>query len=80
MRVSFYGSLAELIAREINFTLPRGATVGDVRDQLAVQHPAAAGALSGRGVRAFVDDVVATDDAVLSDAVELAFLPPLSGG
>lgn len=80
MRISFYGSLAEVIAREVELSVPTGATVAGVRQHLGDLYPAAAPILRRPGLRACLDDVVVEDDAVVLPDAELSFLPPLSGG
>lgn len=80
MRISFFGSLAEAIGREVDLAIPAGHSVADVRRILAGRYPAAAPILSRPGVRACLDDDIVDDDEIVAEGAELAFLPPLSGG
>ena len=58
--------------------LPAGATVADLRRRLVARHPRLAELASRCAVA--VDAEFADDDQVLSDAAEIALLPPVSGG
>lgn len=57
---------------------PRGATVADLRALIVGQRPALAPLLER--CTAAVNRVYATDQTVLGDGDELAFLPPVGGG
>jgi molybdopterin converting factor subunit 1 len=65
-------------ADAVRVELPAGATVAELRRQLAAQVPALAGLL-GRSAVA-VDDEFAADGMMLREGVEVALLPPVSGG
>jgi molybdopterin converting factor small subunit len=76
MRVHYFGRLAEAAGvRSEEIAGP--ATVGALRAMLA-------GRVAGLGdagkVRALVDDAFVGEDHRLDGAVEVAFLPPVSGG
>lgn len=78
MRISFYGSLAEAIGREVEWPLSSGTTVADVREALARLHPSAT--LDRQTVRACLDDAIVDDSHKVAPGATLAFFPPLSGG
>lgn len=80
MKVTFYGSLAEAIAREIEVAETAGATVATVRAMLAGRYPDAAATLARPDVRALIDDATAREEDPVPPGSALAFLPPLSGG
>lgn len=65
-------------ASECEFELPSPGTVADLRSLLAERFPALAPL--GRGLAIAVDGDLARDDFPLRDGVEVALLPPVSGG
>jgi len=60
------------------FELADGATVGELRCELALRHPRI-GPLLPR-IAIAVDGEIVPENAVLADGVEVALLPPVSGG
>jgi molybdopterin converting factor subunit 1 len=62
----------------VTVTLSAGATVADLRRQLAADHPTLAGLLPRCAVA--VDDEFAEDSLKLRDGAAVALLPPVSGG
>jgi molybdopterin converting factor small subunit len=78
LRVLLYGRLADAIEREVEFDAPVGASVGEVRRQLAERHPAASDSLARS--RACVGNALIGDEHRLGEADQLEFLPPVSGG
>ena len=58
--------------------LPAGATAGNLRRALGLQHPRLAGLLERSALA--VDGEFADDDRPLSGTSEVALLPPVSGG
>lgn len=74
----FAGLRDQLGAGQIERDLPDGASVADLWERLASQHPAIA---RYRGsVSAAVNEEFARMTTTLSDGDEVAFLPPVSGG
>jgi molybdopterin converting factor subunit 1 len=65
-------------ADAIVIDLPAGTTVATLRQELARAHPALAGLLARSALA--VDNEFAADDLVLRPGVEIALLPPVSGG
>ena len=79
MRLLAFASAADAVGREEQeVEVPDGSTLGSLRELLAARHPALA-ALMPRLALA-VDGEVVRDDAALRDGVEVALLPPVSGG
>ena len=78
MRVLLYGRLADAIGRNTDVDAPSISSVGELRNELARRHPAAAQTL-GRS-RACVGRSFVGDDHVVTTSEEVEFLPPVSGG
>ena len=79
VRVLLFGSLREAAgAKELAVALPERARVVALRELLMASQPAFE-KLAGR-LRVAVNREFASDDAVLADGDEVAFLPPVSGG
>lgn len=80
LEVRLFGGLWERAGgqRRVTVALPDGATVADLRAQLAADHPAMADLLPR--VNVAVDLEVARDDQPLAGAKEVAVLPPVAGG
>lgn len=73
-----YGLLAEGIGREIAVEAVPRWSIGDLRNEIAVRHPAIADALARS--RACIGDVMVSDDRIASVDETVEFLPPVSGG
>lgn len=78
MKVLLYGRLAEAVGSRVELALEASCSVGEVRRRLAAGHPAVADTF-GRS-RVFVAQSFVADEQVVSDADEIEFLPPVSGG
>ena len=63
---------------EVAVELPEGATVADLRQAIAEQHPALAPLLPGMMVA--VESDYAGDDRPIGPGAEVALIPPVSGG
>ena len=77
--VKLFGAVREAAgAKELAVDLPEGATLRDLRDLLAAQHPI----FEALGERLAVSRnlEIARLDAPVRDGDEVAFLPPVSGG
>ena len=71
--IGFYGRLAERFGRETEVELPEhGTTVAALRARFE--------GLDAATVRALVNDSTAAEDAPVTAADRVDFLPPLSGG
>lgn len=79
-RVLLFGRLSDVAGwRERRWEdLP--ASLAALRNQLAALDPALGEALAGRGVQVCVDKVIVRGDVALTPGMEIAFLPPMSGG
>jgi MoaE-MoaD fusion protein len=79
IEVRTFGGLAERVGlTSLPVELPDGATVADLRRQLAQAHPSLAELLPRVAVA--VDLEIATDTTVLDVDSEVALLPPVAGG
>ncbi|MEE2665488.1 MAG: molybdenum cofactor biosynthesis protein MoaE [Myxococcota bacterium] len=77
--VKLFGSVRDAVgAREIGLEVSEGATVGDLRGQLAAEH--AVFDQLGERLAVSVNFELAEFDSVLAPGDEVAFLPPVSGG
>ena len=76
VKMLFFGPLAESMGqREIEVALLQGSSARDLIDRFRLTPMLAS------GLRVAIDGVVGADlDESLSDASEIAFLPPVSGG
>jgi molybdopterin converting factor subunit 1 len=78
-RVRLFARAKDLAGAEtVTVTLPAGATVGDLRRDLAAERPALAGLLPRCAVA--VAGEFAEDSYTLPAGAEVALLPPVSGG
>tara|TARA_B100000482_G_scaffold51692_1_gene34692 strand:- start:254 stop:511 length:258 start_codon:yes stop_codon:yes gene_type:complete len=76
VKMLFFGSLAESMGqREIEVALLQGSSARDLIDRFRLT------TMLESGLRVAINGVIGADlDASLSDASEIAFLPPVSGG
>jgi sulfur-carrier protein len=79
-RVLLFGPLRDLAGWRERTLDPVPASLGDLRAQLAAEDSELGAALAAPGVQVALDQTLVRGDAVLSDASEVAFLPPMSGG
>jgi molybdopterin converting factor subunit 1 len=79
VRVTLFARFKELAcADHVYVDLPDPATVGDLRQQLCEIYPSASGLLQRSAIA--VDHDFARDNVLLSSQMEIALLPPVSGG
>jgi molybdopterin synthase catalytic subunit len=79
VRVRLFAGLKETIGeRCIELQLPDGATVGDLRAQIAREYPLVKAILPTTVCA--VDEEYVNDDRVLTAADDVALIPPVSGG
>ena len=77
-RVLLFGPLRDLAGwREKRI---EAGSVSALRIRLAEEDADLGEAISGPGVQVAVDQALVRGDATLSEASEVAFLPPMSGG
>ena len=76
VKMLFFGPLAESMGqREIEVALLQGSSARDLIDRFRLTQ------MLDSGLRVAIDGIVGADlDESLSDASEIAFLPPVSGG
>ena len=76
VKMLFFGPLAESMGqREIEVASLQGSSARDLIDRFRLTP------MLDSGLRVAIDGVVGADlDEILSDASEIAFLPPVSGG
>jgi molybdopterin synthase sulfur carrier subunit len=79
-RVLLFGRLCDVAGWRERLINPAPATLAALRAMLGAADPDLAEALSAKGVQAAVDKAVVRGDVALSPGVEVAFLPPMSGG
>jgi molybdopterin synthase sulfur carrier subunit len=79
-RVLLFGRLRDVAGWRERLIDPTPATLAALRTILGAADPALAEALSAKGVQAAVDKAVVRGDVALAAGVEVAFLPPMSGG
>jgi len=82
VKLMFFGPLKDLMGYgETQITLPASVTTRDgLVAFIAEGNPHVAEELSSPAVRLIINNEIAVDDGDITDATELAFLPPLSGG
>ena len=79
MKVRLFARARELAGADvIEVNVPPGAKVGDLRRQLAQDHPALAGLLQRCALA--VNEEFAEYGLTLPRGTEVALLPPVSGG
>jgi molybdopterin synthase sulfur carrier subunit len=80
MRVLLFGGLADLAGWRERMMDPAPDRLSSLRARLAEADPPLGAALLATGVQAAVDKVLVRGDPALTDAAEVAFMPPMSGG
>jgi molybdopterin converting factor subunit 1 len=79
IRVLFFATLRDRAGmRSLDVGVPAGATVRELKQQLAAERPALSEAL--QSVLVAIDREYAPDEAVIPAGAEVAFFPPVSGG
>lgn len=79
-RVLLFGPLRDIAGWRERALHPAPATLSELKAQLSSDDPALGEALARPGVQAAVDKALVRGDVALSAGVEVAFLPPMSGG
>ena len=79
--VRYFASIREAIGQGQETVQTEGTTLGALRDQLLARGGPYAEVLArGLAVRMAVQQQMCTEDCVLTDGVEVAFFPPVTGG
>lgn len=79
--IELCGRLADRAGAILTLELDAAScSVAELRAALATAHPSLAADMASARVRACVDEVIVTDDAVVAAGQAIAFFPPVSGG
>ena len=79
--VTFWGPLTDAVTiPERTVDVSPGATPRTVASGLGQDDPVLGEALGGKGVLVMADDILIDWDADISNAREIAFMSPMSGG
>jgi molybdopterin synthase sulfur carrier subunit len=79
--VRYFASVREALGAGETLELPKGSTVGTLRDRLVARSPGHAAVLAqGRALRCALDHVLCDEHAVLREGSEVGFFPPVTGG
>lgn len=79
IEVRFFAGARDRVQREtVTLTLPRGATIADLRARLMQDYPKLTSFLQHCCFA--VGDEYAAEDAALTSGAEVAVIPPVSGG
>ncbi len=79
-RVLLFGRLSDIAGWRERLLDPAPESLFALKAMLAAEDSGLGEALDAKGVRAAVDKTLARGDMVLAAGVEVAFLPPMSGG
>jgi len=81
IQVRYFAGLREALGPQQIIDLPAGSTVAELRALLLQTSTRHAELLApGRAVRCAVNQVMAEETALVPDAAEVAFFPPVTGG
>jgi molybdopterin synthase sulfur carrier subunit len=80
VRVLLFGRLADVAGWRERTIAPAPASLSALRALLGADDPRLGEALGAKGVRAAVDRLIVLGDAALAAGMEVAFMPPMSGG
>ncbi len=79
--IKYFASVREALGSAGESMQTSALTVGELRDELIARGSAFAQELArGRPVRIALNHTMTEEDAVLSEACEVAFFPPVTGG
>jgi len=80
IKVLLFATLRERAggAKFIELTLPDGATMGMLKEQIAREYPTLSPSM--KSVLATINREYAADETMLLEGAELALFPPVSGG
>jgi molybdopterin synthase sulfur carrier subunit len=81
LSIRYFASIREAIGLSQESVETSATTLGGVRDELIARGGAYAQALArGKAVRMALNQVMVDESAALSEGVEVAFFPPVTGG
>ena len=79
--VKYFASIREALGQGSEVVQSSATTVGALRDELMARSSVYADCLARqRSVRAAIDQLMCDESAVLTEACEVAFFPPVTGG
>ena len=81
IQVRYFASLREMLGASEDVSIGEGSTIGDLRMALVARGGRHAEMLdSKRPIRSAVNLAMSDECAVLGEACEVAFFPPVTGG
>jgi molybdopterin synthase sulfur carrier subunit len=80
IRVLLFGRLCDVAGWRERSIAPPPRTLSALRAMLAAEDGALGAALAAKGVQAAIDKIIVRTDAAIAAGMEIAFLPPMSGG
>jgi molybdopterin synthase sulfur carrier subunit len=81
IRVRYFASIREAIGRADEVVDTPALTLAELRSELLARGDAyALGLARGRALRMALNQVMASDHALLTEGAEVAFFPPVTGG
>ena len=81
LSIRYFASIREAIGLSQESVETSATTLGGVRDELIARGGAYGQALArGKAVRMALNQVMVDESAALSEGVEVAFFPPVTGG
>jgi hypothetical protein len=80
MKIVSYGRLADRTAPQLEFDVPLGCSIGDVRTRLAMKHHAAADILLNKYVRECVAGSMVTNEDFIATKDQVVFLAAVTSG
>jgi molybdopterin synthase sulfur carrier subunit len=79
--VKYFAGIREAIGQSGELVATQAVTLGGLRDELIARGGPYADSLArGKAVRLALQQVMADEDAALTDGAEVAFFPPVTGG
>jgi molybdopterin synthase sulfur carrier subunit len=79
--IKYFASIREALGQGSEVRDTEAVTLAALRDELIASGPAHAQALArGKSVRMALDQVMRDESALLQNACEVAFFPPVTGG
>ncbi len=81
VHVKYFAAIRERLGAAESVEVPAGSTVGALRELLIERGAAHAEVLAhGRNLRCALDQTLCDASAVIGEAAEVAFFPPVTGG
>lgn len=80
MKIVSYGRLADRTAAQLEFDVPLGCSIGDVRTRLAMKHHAAADLFLNKHARECVAGSIVTNEDFIAKEDRVVFLAAVTSG